>query len=220
MGAQDKIYIALADDHAMFREGMLAVMREQPDIEVMFSVANGMEFLREMEKAVKIPDVCIMDINMPVMNGCDTVLELKKRYKGIRVLALSMYNDDFNIIRMLRAGADGYITKLHKPATLLDAIRNVHKYEFYYSDEVTPDLRHIARQRRDIDLKTMDFTDKELQVLKLCCTDMTYKEIAEEMNITPTTVNGHRERVFRKLKVRSRAGAVIYAIRYGIIDTH
>lgn len=220
MEEQDKIYIALADDHAMFREGLVSVLTQQPDIEVLFSVENGKEFLAEMKHVKPRPDVCILDISMPVMNGCDTVLELKKTYKGIKVLAVSMFNDEYNIIRMLRAGANGYITKVNKPQVLLDAIRKIHRFDFYYSHEVTPDIRHNARFMRQHDPALMNLTDKELELLKLSCTDMTYKEVAQHMNISLTTVNGHRERLFKKLKVRSRVGLVMYAIRYGIIETH
>ncbi|GAA4460540.1 response regulator transcription factor [Nemorincola caseinilytica] len=210
------IHIALADDHALIRKGVAEMLSKFSDIKVILEAGTGKELIAKMSNADPMPEVCIVDINMPEMNGYETATELKKRWPKVGILALSMYDTELNIIKMLRSGAHGYLLKDADPEELLQAIVSIHKHGFYYSDIVTGRMLNILH---DPDGKTnVDLTDKELQLLKYCCTELTYKEIANEMNLSARTIDGYRETLFRKLNITTRTGLAMYAIKAGMVS--
>lgn len=209
------IHIALADDHAMLRKGVAEMLSKFENMKVVAEAGNGKELMVQLEKVRPMPDVCIIDINMPEMNGYETASAIKKEYPHIRILALSMYDTELNIIKMLRNGANGYLLKDADPEELRHAINAVHTNGFYYSDIVTGRMLNILH---DPDGKTnVDLNAKELQFLKFCSTELTYKEIADEMNLSARTIDGYREALFRKLNITTRTGLAMYAIKAGIV---
>lgn len=209
------IHIALADDHAMLRKGVAEMLSKFENMKVVAEAGNGKELLAQLEKIDPMPDVCIVDINMPEMNGYDTANAIKKNYPKMRILALSMYDTELNIIKMLRNGANGYLLKDADPEELRHAINAVYTNGFYYSDIVTGRMLNILH---DPDGKTnVDLNAKELQFLKFCSTELTYKEIADEMNLSARTIDGYRETLFRKLNITTRTGLAMYAIKAGIV---
>lgn len=221
MKNKQSISVAIADDHTMFRRGLAVILKNYQGIEVIFDASNGSELLHKIKQAVKKPDVCIVDINMPVMNGYDTVKELKSCFPNIRALALSMYDDERNIIQMIRCGANGYILKDSEPAVLVNAIKTVHREGFCDFGAITSDIKHSLDNAERITGGTaISVSDRELQFIKYACTEMTYKEIAEAMDVAGRTVDGYRDKLFIKLGVKSRVGLVIYALRKGIIDIY
>ena len=155
---------------------------------------------------------------MPVLNGYDTVKAVKERYPKMLTLALSMYDNEDNILKMLRCGANGYVLKDTEPAQLVNAIREVCEYGFYHSELITNKVLTGLQNVKEAD--TIYLSDKELTFLKYACTEMTYKEIAQEMEVAERTADGYRDRLFEKLGVRSRTGLVIYALRNGIVDIY
>lgn len=208
------IHVALADDHALMRKGVAEMLSKFEEVKVVMEAGNGRELISKINVADTVPDVCILDINMPEMNGYDTAIEIKKTWPKVGILALSMYDTELNIIKMLRSGARGYLLKDSDPEELLQAIMSIHKHGFYYSDMVTGrmlNILHDPEGRTNVDL-----TDKEIQMLKYCCTELTYKEIAEEMNLSARTIDGYRETLFRKLNITTRTGLAMYAIKAGI----
>ena len=210
------IKIALADDHAILRKGVAELLSGFEDMEVVAEAANGRELLARLEQAKELPDVCIVDINMPEMNGYETAAAIRKNWPGIKILALSMYDTELNIIKMLRSGANGYILKDNDPEDLRIAITQVYKNGFYHSELVTGRMLHLLH---DPEKKAvLDLSERELNFLKLCCTELTYKEIADQMFLSPRTIDGYREALFDKLKITSRTGLVIYAIKAGMVD--
>ena len=205
-----KIKIALADDHAMLRKSLKVVINSMPEFEVLFDEDNGRQLLDKFSSG-NLPDICILDINMPEMNGYETALAIKKDFPGIKVLALSMYDNDQSIISMLRAGASGYLLKDSEPEELKRALIEIHKNDFYQSDIVRGQmLRRINSEK--------DLSENEQQFLKLCCTELTYKEIAEKMFKSPRTIDGYRDQLFLKLGVSTRSGLVMYAIKTGLVS--
>lgn len=210
------IHVALTDDHAILRRGVAEIISRFDGMDVVMEAGTGKELLAQLQKATTRPHVCIIDINMPEMNGYDTAAEVRKRWPEIKILALSMYDTELNIIKMLRSGANGYVLKDDDPETLKVAIREVCTKGFYHSDLITGRMLHKVNQPDDEENADINFTDRELQFLKLCCTDLTYKEIAEQMFLSPRTIDGYREALFDKLKVTSRTGLAIYAIRAGV----
>lgn len=211
--------IALADDHVLLRKG-LASLVQNFGYAVILEADNGRELLDKITKGV-LPDLVLMDINMPEMNGYDSTLWLKQNHPEIKVLALSMYDDETAIIRMLKNGAKGYILKDAEPGELHSAMESVLNKGFYYSEMVTGRMMHTIADMDDEQTgikKLQSLTDRELEFLKLACSEMTYKEIAVRMFLSPRTIDGYRDTLFEKLSVKTRTGLAIYAIKNGIVQ--
>ena len=202
--------IALVDDHVLMRKG-LANLIQDLEHQVLFEADNGKDFLDKL-KASPSPDLVLMDINMPQMDGYETALEVKENYPDVKALALSMYDDDLAIIKMLRNGARGYVLKDCDPKELKSAIKAVLEKGFYYSELVSGYLIRTINNNDEISR----LNAKEIEFLKLCCTEMTYKEIADKMCLSPRTIDGYRDNLFEKLHTKSRVGLVIFAIKNGI----
>ncbi|MCB0696586.1 MAG: response regulator transcription factor [Chitinophagaceae bacterium] len=217
---RERITIALADDHTMFRRGLVSILKAYKDIDVLFDAANGKELIEMIKGAKEKPRICIIDVSMPVMHGYDTVKHIKKQFPEILMLALSMFNDESNIIQMLRSGANGYILKDSEPATLVDAKRTVDRRGFYDSELITKDILTNVKHEKESGNEQVPMSGKELQFLKYSCTEMTYKEIAIAMDVAERTVDGYRDRLFEKLEVKSRIGLVVYALRNGIVNLY
>jgi DNA-binding NarL/FixJ family response regulator len=206
--ATEKILIGIVDDHTLFRNGVAGLMNEFDELEVVFEAENGQQMQNALGKHVT-PDVVLMDINMPVMDGYDATAWLKKNHPQIKILALSMFEDDKAVIRMIRNGASGYVLKESKPAELLDAIKTIYAKGVYINELVSGKLIRSLTAEED----GQDFTKKELEFLRLCCSELTYKEIADKMFVSPRTIDNYREALFLKLNLKSRTGLVLYAIQ-------
>lgn len=215
----DKIItVALVDDHALLRNA-LATLVTNLGYEVLYERSNGKEFIENVDES-NLPDLVIMDINMPEMNGFETTLWLQKNHPSVNVIALSMYDDENSIIRMIRNGAKGYILKDASPGELKLAIDSVVLKGFYYSDLVSGRILHnILKddQTGDKAKHVVGLSEKNIEFLKLVCTEMTYKEIASEMHLSPRTIDGYRDELFKELDIKSRVGLVLFAIKNGIV---
>ncbi|MGF1924311.1 MAG: response regulator [Bacteroidia bacterium] len=207
-----KIAVAIVDDHTLFRSGLASLMREFEDINVVFEAVNGLDFQEKLKKTA-IVEVVLMDINMPLMDGYASAKWIKENAPEINILALSMFEDEKAIIEMLKAGAGGYLLKESKPSELLLAIKTIKEKGFYINDLVSGRL--LTSLKTD-SLKPV-FSEKELRFLQLCSTELTYKEIASDMGLSPRTVDNYRESLFAKLNIKSRTGLVVYGIRSGLI---
>lgn len=214
MNQHSPIRVALADDHIILRKGLEELINDFGGMQVVMHANNGKELLQQLTAATELPNICILDINMPVMNGYDTAAAIRKGWPDMKILALSMYDNEFNIIRMLRSGANGYILKGAEPSQLERAISEIHRNGFYHSDLVTVQMLHQLMQPHNGD--SADLTDKEVQFLSLCCSELTYKEIAEQMGHSPRTIDGYRDSLFHKLNIKSRTGLVMYALKAGL----
>lgn len=211
-----KIKLALADDHTLFRKGIEELIGDFENMEVLFSVCNGKELLNKLSSSTSLPDVCLLDINMPELNGFETAKQIKEIWPGIHILAVSVYDSEFNIIGMLRAGAGGYILKDAQPDILRKAIEVLYNKGFYHSELVTGKvMRQIISKPKEV--TPSELTQNEIQFLKLSCSEMTYKEIADKMGISHRTIDGYRDHLFQKLSIKSRTGLVMYALKTGIV---
>ena len=204
------IKIVIVDDHVVLRNGLAELIRKL-GYTVLFEAGNGKEFIDQLDES-DLPDLVLMDINMPTLDGFETTLCLKEHHPEIKVLALSMYDDEIAIIRMIRSGARGYILKESDTPELNRAINNLLSKGFHYSEIVTGSLIHAVSQP-GMNKQTDHLSERELEFLKWASTELTYKEIAREMKLSPRTIDGYRELLFEKLNVRSRIGLVLYAIR-------
>ncbi|MEE1946157.1 response regulator transcription factor [Pedobacter sp. KR3-3] len=204
--------IAIVDDHTLFRSGLASLLAEFDEIEVVFQATNGLE-LQEKIKTHPEVQLVLMDINMPQMDGYASTKWLKQNFPGIHVLALSMFDEEKEIIGMLKAGAGGYMVKESKPSDLLLAIKTMIEKGFFINDLVSGRLLVSLKQ----EVPKPAFTDRELSFLQFCSTELTYKEIASLMNVSPRTVDNYREALFAKLNIKSRTGLVVYGIKHGLI---
>jgi DNA-binding NarL/FixJ family response regulator len=207
------IKLAIADDHAILRKGIISLI-ESHDIQLAAEASNGQELLQQLRHLDTLPDICILDINMPVMNGYETLEAIKAQWPQLPVLALSMHDTELPIIKMVRAGAAGYLFKDGEPEELLTAIKSVVANGSYYSD-YNANQKIVSQEAIDSGIAP-NITDKEMVFLSWCCCDLGYKEIAERMNISPRTVESYAERLCRKLNVKSRIGLVLAALAMGI----
>lgn len=211
--------VVLVDDHVLLRNGLANLIRSFGEYTVLFEAGNGHDFIRQLKPRC-LPDLVLLDINMPDMDGYETALWLKRNHPEIKTLALSMYDTDNSIIRMLKNGVKGYILKDIEPIELKLALESVIYKGFYYSEMVTGKLIHTINTLDVPEYKTrqvLTLNERELEFLKLACTECTYKEIAEQMFLSPRTIDGYRDTLFEKLNVKTRVGLVLYAIRNGIV---
>ena len=209
----DKIKVVLVDDHILLRNGLRGLIDSFDNCTVLFEANNGKDFISKL-KAEEIPDIVLMDINMPEMDGYETTLWLKNNHPDIKVLALSMYDNENAIIRMLRAGVKGYILKDCDPSELKYAINSIIASGFYYTENVTGKLISIVSKKDNDD----ELNEREIAFLKLVCSELTYKEIADKMYKGARTIDGYRDALFEKLNVKTRVGLVLYAIKNGIVS--
>lgn len=211
--------IVLVDDHSLLRNGLGQLLKSL-GFTINFEADNGKEFV-EMLNIDHLPDIVLMDINMPEMDGFETTQWLKQNHPEVKVLALSMYDNETSIIRMLKCGAKGYILKDSEPAELKAAIHALIDKGFYYSDLVSGKLMHAINKLDDDGdgLKSLvPLSDRETDFLKYTCSELTYKEIADKMFVSPRTIDGYRDALFEKLHVKTRVGLVMYAIKNGVVN--
>lgn len=212
----ERIKIAIVDDHKLVSKAIENMISFNPKFEVVMNCFNGEDFLNKLESQKTMPEVVLMDINMPRKNGIQTTLELTKLYPDLKVIALTMEDNESTIISMLKAGAKGYLLKDMSPDILFDAINIVHEKGVFYTDLVTQSLLKIKTEEKETQEITTLLKDREIEFIKLACSELTYKEIAEQMCVSPRTIDGYRDSVFAKLNVKTRVGVVLFAIKHDL----
>jgi len=210
--------IALVDDHILIRNALSDLLRRN-NYTVVCEADNGKVFFDYLETN-PLPDIILLDINMPVMDGYSTMEEISRKYKEHKVIALSMYDSEQSIFRMIKAGAKGYLLKESQPKELIAAIESVNTLGIYYSEIVNTRLIKGLASIVDKDQKknnVLEFTPKEIEILHQFCTEMSYKEIATKLSLSVRTIEGYRDGLFDKTGINTRVGLVIYAIKTGVV---
>ncbi len=212
------IHLALVDDHLLLRSSLAKSINDFENCKVVIQASDGLDLMDQMRKGV-IPDIVILDLGMPRMNGMETSNWLPKEYPKVAVLILTMYDSDMTMVRLMNTGVAGILKKDIHHSELLFAIQSVVDSGFYYSKQITGKLVNLIRKNDegDMNLDRVQLTDQEMDFLRLACTDKTYKEIASEINLNIRTVDTIRDHLFNKLGVRSRVGMAMYAVRQGIV---
>ncbi len=213
-------YISIVDDHTMFRKGLITLINIFPGYTVLFDAANGKDFIKQINPK-KLPDIVLMDITMPEMDGYATTEWLQKNYPDINVLALSTMDSESAIIKMIKSGAKGYILKDAEPAELRFAFDEVMSQGYFYNELITRKVMGAVGDLVDSKNPVSLFaklTARELEFLKYCCTEMTYKEMADKMFLSVRTVEGYRDSLCEKLDLKSRVGLAMYAIKNQIVN--
>jgi DNA-binding NarL/FixJ family response regulator len=211
------IKIAVVDDHTLFRQGLVQLLSLFPDLQVVIQASNGEKFLQELEKATELPDICLLDVNMPGLNGFKTMSIIAEKWKDLKVLAVSMHDNEYATIRMLRNGARGYILKTADPDELHNAITAVYEKGYYLTEDISGRfMKHLHNDPDDIPL--LELTDKEIEYLNYLACDLGIKEIAEKMEMKTRTLEKHIEILSKKLQIKTRIGMVMFAIKSGIVS--
>lgn len=209
--------IVIVDDHQVVSEAIAGLIDALPQYNILYEVRNGKELMSKFQNKRNIPDIILLDINMPIMNGFETAEWLQQQHPQVCFLALTMNDDEESIIKMLRLGAKGYLIKDIDSDELLVALDEVIRKGFYYTDLVTSKLVTNLYNEDKIKTGTMQLKDKEIEFIRLACTEMTYREIADAMFLSPKTVDGYRDALFQKLNIKNRIGLVLYALKHKLI---
>lgn len=209
------IRVVIADDHCLFRSGLRNLLSQIRHIEVVGEAMNGQELVR---RSVELsPDIILTDINMPLMDGIMATREIARRRPGTGVIVLSAYNKEEPILRMLEAGALGYVLKSADNEEISEAINTVSEHKPYFCKEVTEKLTEIVSRNYQLPPDAdLHFTDREKEIMRLICREFTSKEIAYSLSLSKRTVEGHRTRIMDKVGAKSIAGIITYAFRSGI----
>ncbi|MBB6680941.1 response regulator transcription factor [Aequorivita sp. 609] len=206
-----KYSVVVVDDHYLLSQAIGGMVQGFEKFDVLYLCKNGQELLDKLKEPNNIPDIVLMDIKMPILNGIETTEIINKEYPNLRVLALSIEENEYTILKMLRAGARGYLLKDTKKEILEEALTKVIEEGSYYTNNVSK----ILTGSLENDVRT-EIKDRELEFIKLACTEMNYREIADIMCCSYKTVEGYRDSLYRKLGIKNRIGLVLFAIHHNL----
>jgi DNA-binding NarL/FixJ family response regulator len=210
------IPIAIVDDHTLMSKALENMIMENPQYSVIMNHPNGEDLIAAIENTSELPAVVLMDINMPYKNGIETTEWLSEHHPDIKVIALTMEDDEKILIKMLKAGAKGYLLKDMQPSILFQAIDTVFDKGSFYTDFVAQKLLKVKSEDiRNASLLS-ELKDREKEFIKWACSELTYKEIADKMFLSPKTIDGYRDSVFTKLEIKNRAGLVLFALKHDL----
>jgi DNA-binding NarL/FixJ family response regulator len=202
--------VVVVDDHTLLSQAIGAMVNTFKKFTVLYTCKNGQELIEKFSLPEYIPDVVLMDINMPILNGIETTEWIRENYPEVNVMALSVEDEDYTILKMLKAGAVGYLLKDTEKIILEKALIEIVENGFYHTKNVTNILMNSISGN---EIKEIVFKERELVFMKLACTELTYKEIADKMCLSPKTIDGYRNTLFSKLNVKNRVGLVMYAVK-------
>lgn len=212
-----KIKLALADDHVLFRQGLVALLSEYEELQVVADFPNGLELVRYLKD--NPVDVVIVDYEMPEMDGLEATRQIREKYPDIKIISLTMHNSEALILQLLDKGTNGFLLKDFDAEKLIDAIYAVIENDYYFNDQISRDMLHHVMRDRKLTPRfgISSLTDKEKHIIRLICEEKTNKEISDILNLSARTVEGSRAKIISKINVKNTAGIVLYAIKNQII---
>jgi DNA-binding NarL/FixJ family response regulator len=210
-----KIHVGIVDDHQLFRKSLILLLNSLPEMNVVVDANNGRDLQGKMKVLEPLPDIILIDVTMPVMDGVETATWLHTAFPDIRLVALSMNDQESMILRMMRAGCCSYLLKDMPPEMLRQALQEVYAHRYFNADLPQRSLSEILREHKEGTL--LRITEKEREFLQLATSDHTYKQIAALMHVSERTIDGYRESLFAKLQVQSRTGMVLEGIKRGLV---
>lgn len=214
-----KIKVAIADDYKIFRDGLKVGLAADNELEVVLEADNGVELLSALPQYM--PDVVLMDLKMPLLDGMEATKEIRKKYDFVKVLVVTMYEDDKFIIHLMEIGANGYLLKNARSEEIRQSIHMVYENGYYFNDLVNKALLKRLLIKGNIKPsfnKDVELTERELDVLKLICKEKTAAEIGKELYLSSRSIEGIRQRLIEKIGARNTAGLVMFAVKNGIVD--
>lgn len=213
------IRLIIADDHEIFRDGLALMLSRQKDITLIAQAGDGKELLELTE--LHNPDVIITDIKMPVMDGIQASKHILQKFPDIKIIALSMFDEESLIVDMLEAGAKGYLLKNADKQEILDAIETVYEDKTYYCHHTSARLTNMIVRSNFNPYKKKEpvsFNDRELEIIKLICQQNSSKEISDKLFLSSRTVEGYRTKILEKMNARNTVGVVVYALKHNLIE--
>lgn len=210
-----KINIGLVDDHQLFLKSLGLMLESFKNYEIVLEASNGKDLQQKITGKKILPDIILIDVNMPVMNGIETATWLNENYPQIKLVALSMNADDHAIIAMFKAGCSAYLLKDTHPNELEKALEEIDKKGYYNADAGNINFRKLLSKADD--KNELNLSDREATFLQYACSELTYKQIAAQMHLSERTIDGYREALFKKFNVQSRVGLCLEAIRKDLI---
>jgi DNA-binding NarL/FixJ family response regulator len=213
------IRVAIADDHKIFRKGIVASIGDYDQVRLVQEASNGKQLLEGLDQYE--PDVVLMDVKMPVMDGVEATGWLKSARPEVKVIALSMYDEDQYVLNMMQAGAKGYLLKNAEPDEILQAVTTVYSRQFYFNEQLSVCLLKKLLSHTSLPqghLPPTNLNEREIHILQLVCQEYSNVEIAEKLFLSVRTVEGYRSKLFEKIKAKNIVGLVIYAIKHRLID--
>ena len=208
--------IVIVDDHLLIAKAITTIIEKLQGFEVLYETDNGKSMIERFTASKKIPDIVLLDISMPVMDGFETAKWLKENHPEIKVMALTMQGDDESLIKMIKNGSTGYLNKNIHPAELEKALNAIATKGFYYPDWAASRVLHALANEDKFHSVQAAITEREKEFLTYSCTELTYKEIAEKMICSPRTVESYRDSLFEKLGVKTRVALALYAVKTGL----
>ncbi|TXE15018.1 response regulator transcription factor [Seonamhaeicola algicola] len=207
--------VVIVEDHKLLSQAIAGLVNSFEEFKVSYLCYNGKELLTKFKIPENRPDIVLIDVNMPILNGIETTRIITQEYPDVRVIALSVVEDEATIINMLKVGAKGYLLKDIEKNILEIALKEVIKNGYYY----TQDVSHIlVNSLNGKDTSIIKLKEREIEFIKYACSEMTYKEISEKMFLSPKTIDGYRDSLFQKLHLKNRIGLVLYAIKHKIFE--
>jgi len=213
------IKYAIADDHKLFRKGIIAVLEDSPGFKLVLEAQNGRELLNNLNKAK--PDIILLDLRMPEMDGIETTVEIRKQNEDVKIIIVTMLDDEKYVIHLMEVGANGYLLKNAEPEEIKTAITTAYENGYYFNDYVNKALlkRVVHKnQLKPVFNKDIELSSREIEVLKLICNEQTANEISKLIFLSPRTVEGIRTKLLEKIGVKNTAGLVMYAVKNRLVE--
>ena len=206
--------IVIVDDHLLIAKAISSMISQFKGYNVLYEVENGKELIYKFQIEKNIPDIVLLDISMPVMNGFETAVWLKQNHPAVKVIVLTMQGDDVSLVKMIKAGAISYLNKNVHPTELQKALDAVCEKGIYYPDWATSRILYALAHNEDE--QTVKLSEREIEFLRYCCTEMTYSEMGEKMFCSGRTIESYRDSLFEKLHVKTRTALALFAVKIGL----
>lgn len=215
----EKINIAVVDDQQLFRQGIVSLLKEVPDFNICFEAENGEELLDKMKEKQPRPDVILLDIEMPVMDGITATKRLKKRYPETRIIILTMHDEEEMIVHLIEKGAHGFLPKNEDIEHVIDAIYAVHQTGYFFNEQVSKAMVKglIGSKKIKPKFKKTELNEREIEIMRLVCKELTSPEIGEQLMLSAKTVDNYRVGILKKIGARNTVGLVMYAMKKGYL---
>ncbi|HYG50674.1 MAG TPA: response regulator transcription factor [Flavobacteriales bacterium] len=213
-----QITLGIVDDHSLFRKGLISLLDEYEDMKVVLEAGDGLELLEKLKSTR--PDVILLDIEMPNMNGIEATKAVRKKYSDIKILPLTMHSEEQFVVHLMENGANGFLLKDYGIETIVDAIYSAHETDYYFNEKVSKVM--IKKLVRGSLVRPVfqgnTLNDREIEIIRLICQELSSKEISQRMCVSIRTIEGIREKILEKTGARNTVGIVIYAVKHNIID--
>lgn len=218
MSSKDKINIAVVDDQQLFRQGLISLLRETKNLNILFEAENGEDLFGKLKSAKTLPDVILLDIEMPVLDGIEATIRLKLKYPDIKIIILTMHDEEEMIVHLIEKGAHGFLPKNEDIESVIDAIFAVHENGYFFNDRISKAMVKGLVHSKKIKptFKDVELNEKELEIIRLLCKGLTSPEIGKLMHFSTKTIHNNRLDLIKKLGVKNTIGLVMYAVKKGL----